>query len=261
MALLRVGESNFFSASRTAGSRGSSVPSFGDLALHAAQRFEHWGRPGAQEDRVVVDVEHPKPSLAPADRGLRPCAVNVGEVVGPDVDPVHTRHRQDLVEESAHGRLGALPELAQRHRLSRAPSLTPLTTLDGSSPSKTRLRLSRTTSSTRASASRVAPPTCGDRKTFSICRSGLSVDVGSCSKTSSAAPPRCPDSRAATSAFSSTTGPREALIRYAPFGMRVSASASMRWWVSSFRGTCTQTTSASSSKSSSETRSTPAKLF
>src|SRR6266704_3266672 len=43
--------------------------------------------------------------------------------------------------------------------------------------------------------------------------------------------------------------------------MRASASASMRWWVSSFRGTCTHTTSASSSKSSSETRSTPAKLF
>src|SRR5437773_11911777 len=84
MALLKVGESNFFSASRTAGSRGSSVPSFGDLALHAAQRFEHSGRAGAQEDRVVVDVEHPKPSLAPADRRLRPCAVDAGDQVSAD---------------------------------------------------------------------------------------------------------------------------------------------------------------------------------
>src|SRR5437660_2169266 len=129
MALLRVGESNFFSM---AGSAGSSVASFCDLALHAAQQFEHTGRAGAQEDRVVVDVEHPKAGLAPADGRLWPCAVDPGdqasadaglqdrldqapmlwgarggvglhamgdrEVVGPDVDPVDTRHRQDLVE-------------------------------------------------------------------------------------------------------------------------------------------------------------------
>src|SRR5207253_2404325 len=56
MALLKVGESNFFNASKSAG---SSAASFCDLALHAM-----------------------------GDR----------EVVGPDVDPVDTRHRQDLVE-------------------------------------------------------------------------------------------------------------------------------------------------------------------
>src|SRR5439155_14410094 len=137
-----------------------------------------------------------------------------------DADPVITGPTHQLSREragydapAADRRLAAFPELAQRHRLSRAPSLIPLTTLAGSSPSNTRVRLSRTTSSTRASASTVAPPTCGERKTLSIRRSGLSAGVGSCSKTSSPAPPRRPDSRAAVSAFSSTTGPLEALIR------------------------------------------------
>src|SRR5438552_3779739 len=319
MALLRVGESNFLSASKRAG---SSVASFCGLALHAAQQFEHSvgarrtvagslerarGRsPGtvalrwmtARADRLArllfgVDHRHDHPVSTGVERlhvvgrlvpghshearrlgrgeGLQHgqhLVISDQAVLGVDADPVIAGSAHQLGREragddapTAHGRLAALPELAQSHRLSRAPSLTPLTTFAGSSPSNTRVRLSRTTSSTRASASRVAPPTCGERKTFSIRRSGLAAAVGSCSKTSSAAPPRCPDARAATSAFSSTTGPREALIRYAPFAMRVSASASMRWWVSWFRGTCTQTTLASSSKSSNEMRSTPAMLL
>src|SRR5438132_11288388 len=128
MALLRVGESNFFSASKRAG---SSVASFCDLALHAAQQFEHSGRAGAQEDRVVVDVEHPKAGLAPADGRLWPCAVDpadeappaaalqgrfaqaprlwgapgalglhpmvAGEAVGPAAAPAEPRPRQALV--------------------------------------------------------------------------------------------------------------------------------------------------------------------
>src|SRR5438445_12148304 len=81
MALLRVGESNFFSASKRAG---SSVASFCDLALQAAQQFEHSGRAGAQEDRVVVDVEHPKAGLAPADGRLWPCAVDPGDQASAD---------------------------------------------------------------------------------------------------------------------------------------------------------------------------------
>src|SRR4029077_4402086 len=66
-----------------------------------------------------------------------------------------------------------------RHRLRRAPSLTPLTTLSGSSPSSTRVRLSRTIASARASASMVNPAMWGEKKTFSMRRSGLSGGVGS----------------------------------------------------------------------------------
>src|SRR6266516_2072751 len=362
MALLRVGESNFFSAAKTAGSmagsRAPSVASLGNLALHTAHRLEHAGRAGAQEEGVVVDVEHPKPRLTPADRRFRSCAVDprdqpsahtgvedlldqapvlrvarggvglqpvgYGQVVGAYVDPIHARHRKDLIEggdaldgldhdhaddravgafrpEAAdlkrgpgrtpradakgriparahspaglffgvdhrhdhtlragverlhdvgrlvpghahegrsvgggeglqHGqhlviadhsmlrvnadpviagashqlgrerarddappadrRLAPLPELSQRHRLSRAPNRTPLTTLEGSSPSSTRVRLSPTTSNARASDSSVKPPTWGEKKTLSIRRSGFSAGVGSWSKTSSPAPPR-----------------------------------------------------------------------
>src|SRR2546421_8625892 len=412
MALLKVGESNRFSASRMSGSSGASVASLAGLALHTAHRFEHPGRAGAYEEGVVVDVQHPKTRFSPADRRLRPCTVDAGDqssayaglqdrldqapvlrgargrvglhamgdgqVIGADVHPVHAWHREDLIEgrhpldgldhDHAHDRavgafrpeavhlergpgrtpgavalgripacadsparlffrvdhrhdhalragveglhdvgrlipghphegrrpgggeglehgqhlvvtdhavlrvdadpviagaahqlgreragddapaadrrLATVPELAERHRLSRAPNLTPLTTLEGSSPSSTRVRLSRTTSNARASDSDVKPPTWGEKNTLSIRRSGLSAGVGSCSKTSSAAPPRWPDSRAAMRAFSSTTGPREALTSSAPFRIRISAPASIMWWVSLSSGTCTVTTSA-----------------
>src|SRR5260370_36458039 len=79
MALLRVGESNFFSASSSAGSRGASVASFGDPALHPAQRLQHAGRAAAQEESVVVHIEHPEPRLAPADGRLWSCAVDAGD--------------------------------------------------------------------------------------------------------------------------------------------------------------------------------------
>src|SRR5260370_33914295 len=78
MALLSVGESKRFSASRMAGSRGVSVASFGGLALDAAQSFQHPGRAAAQEERVVVDVDHPEPRLAPPNGGLRPSAMASG---------------------------------------------------------------------------------------------------------------------------------------------------------------------------------------
>src|SRR2546423_1225302 len=255
MALLKVGESNRFSASRMSGSSGASVASLAGLALHTAHRFEHPGRAGAYEEGVVVDVQHPKPSLAPSDRRPRPCAVDTGDqasayaglqdrhdhalragveglhdvgrlipghphegrrpgggeglehgqhlvvtdhaVLRVDADPVIAGAAHQLGREragddapAADRRLAPLPQLPQRHRLSRAPNLTPLTTLEGSSPSSTRVRLSRTTSKARASDSTVKPPTWGEKNTLSIRRSGLSAGVGSCSKTSSPAPPR-----------------------------------------------------------------------
>src|SRR5258708_33547642 len=78
MALLSVGESKRFSASRMAGSGGAAVAGFGGLALAAAQGFQHPGRAAAQEERVVVDVDHPEPRLAPPNGGLRPSAMDSG---------------------------------------------------------------------------------------------------------------------------------------------------------------------------------------
>src|SRR5260370_31786744 len=78
MALLRVGESKRLSASRMAGSSGASVASFGCLALDAAQSFQHPCRAAAQEERVVVDVDHPEPRLAPPNGRLRPRAMDSG---------------------------------------------------------------------------------------------------------------------------------------------------------------------------------------
>src|SRR5437879_13651094 len=79
MALLKVGESNRFSASRIAGSSAASVASFRNLALHAAQRFQHASRAGAQKQGVVIHVQHPEPRLAPAQGGVRPGAVDAGD--------------------------------------------------------------------------------------------------------------------------------------------------------------------------------------
>src|SRR5713101_998913 len=202
-------------------------------------------------------ISHQRPELRedPPDVHL-----HVALVPRPDregLDGIAQGGRVEGLERLQHGWI----KLGGRHRLSRAPSLTPLTTLTGSSPSSTRVRLSRTISSARASASNVKPATWGEKKTFSIRRSGLSAGVGSCSKTSSPAPPRWPDSRAAMSAFSSTTGPRDALTRNAPFRMRLSAAALMSGCVVLSSGTCTQTTSASCSRSTNGTRSTPEKVL
>src|SRR5690348_11195702 len=79
MALLKVGESNLCSVSRTAASSGASVASLGDLLLHTAQRLQDTGRAAAQKDRVVVHVEHPESGLTPADRRVRPRAVDAGD--------------------------------------------------------------------------------------------------------------------------------------------------------------------------------------
>src|SRR5438132_10131462 len=79
MALLKVGESNRFNASRMAGSSAASVASFRDLALHTAHGFQHAGRAGAQKQRIVVHVQHPEPRLAPAYGGVRPGAVDAGD--------------------------------------------------------------------------------------------------------------------------------------------------------------------------------------
>ena len=52
-----------------------------------------------------------------------------------------------------------------------------------------------------------------------------------------------PASRASTSAFSSTTGPRAVLMRIAVGFMTASSAAPMRWRVDSFKGTCRLTMS------------------
>src|SRR5438132_10590806 len=79
MALLKVGESNRFNASRMAGSSAASVASFRDLALHTTHGLQHACRAGAQEQGIVVHVQHPESRLAPAYGGVRPGAVDAGD--------------------------------------------------------------------------------------------------------------------------------------------------------------------------------------
>ncbi|MCY1373323.1 hypothetical protein D9M69_605890 [compost metagenome] len=79
--------------------------------------------------------------------------------------------------------------------------------------------------------------------------SGSSGPLGSVGKTSSAAPARWPDFRAACRAPMSTTVPREALMRMAPRRMRAMVSAFMIFSVDLPPGTCSVTTSDCSSSS------------
>src|SRR5258708_19312178 len=101
MALLSVGESKRFSASRMAGSRGASVASFGGLALDAAQSFQHLGRAAAQEERVVVDVDHPEPRLAPPNGRLRPRAMDSGGPAVADPGSQYGLHQAPLLRPAA----------------------------------------------------------------------------------------------------------------------------------------------------------------
>jgi hypothetical protein len=77
--------------------------------------------------------------------------------------------------------------------------------------------------------------------TFSIFRSGLSAATGSCSHTSSAAPASCFFSSARASARSSTTGPREVLMRIAVGFMRLKNFSPIRCRVSALSSVCTET--------------------
>src|SRR6185312_14958728 len=79
----------------------------------------------------------------------------------------------------------------------------------------------------------------------------LPAGSGSCSKTSSAAPPSMPLRSASASAVSSTMPPREVLIRIASRFISASRRASRRRRVSSVSGRCSETTSDSCSRSSS----------
>jgi hypothetical protein len=84
---------------------------------------------------------------------------------------------------------------------------------------------SATSMATFSCASSVDAPRCGVQITFGWPTSGLPAGVGSSTKTSRAAPPRCPESSAASSAPSSTMPPRAALTSSAPFFILPSASA------------------------------------
>ena len=85
--------------------------------------------------------------------------------------------------------------------------------------------------------------TCGVRTTLSSVRRGLSAGTGSTAKTSSPAAANRPSRRAATSAGSSTIGPREVLISTASRFIRVRLSASIIADVFSVSGRCRDTTS------------------
>ncbi|MNE68413.1 hypothetical protein D3C80_1640740 [compost metagenome] len=75
---------------------------------------------------------------------------------------------------------------------------------------------------------------------------------GSTGNTSTAAPSRCPDCRAAASASISTTVPREALMRMAPGFMAAISAAPIIHCVEGSSGTCRVTMSLTDSSSCSE---------
>ncbi len=103
-------------------------------------------------------------------------------------------------------------------------------------------------------ASRVEPPMCGVRMTFSRPRSGLSnssaLPLGSTGKTSMAAPLRRPSLIASARASITTTLPRAALIRMAPGFIRLICSSPIIQRVDGRSGTCRLTTSERASSSS-----------
>ena len=84
-------------------------------------------------------------------------------------------------------------------------------------------------------------PAWSDSTTFSSFRSGLSAASGSVSNTSSPAAAMRLAARAAASAFSSTTGPREVLTRIAVGFSSPSCGAPIMPRVSGPSGTCTLT--------------------
>ncbi len=86
---------------------------------------------------------------------------------------------------------------------------------------------------------------CGVRITLSSASRGWPAGGGSCSKTSSAAPARCPERKASASARSSTMPPRAQFTSMAPRFIFASAVASTRLRVLSVSGTWSETTSAS----------------
>jgi len=92
---------------------------------------------------------------------------------------------------------------------------------------------------------------CGVSTTPATFRRGCSAGSGSCSKTSSAAPPSLPLSTKRATAASSTTPPRAAFTRYAPGFMAASCASPSMPRVDSVSGTCSETTSPRRSTSSS----------
>jgi len=98
---------------------------------------------------------------------------------------------------------------------------------------------------------------CGVQTNPSCASSGWSGGGGSFSKTSRAAPPRCPEASASARARSSTIPPRAQFTRIAPFFTFASVAASTRFRVCSVSGTWSEIASASRQSVSRSTRVAP----
>src|SRR5215467_968111 len=148
-----------------------------------------------------------------------------------------------------HGTRGARrrPRPARARPAQRARRAAPgaytsgLTTLIGRCPVSTRATSSPQRRGTSATAGEEKYAACGVAITLSMPRRGLSAATGSRSHTSRAAPARRLSLRAWVRASSSTTGPREVLMRMAVGFMRLKKASPMRWRVSALRRVCTET--------------------
>ena len=106
-------------------------------------------------------------------------------------------------------------------------------------------------------ASSVDPPRCGVAMKLGQPKSGWSEGGGSCSKTSSAAPPSEPLRSASASAFSSTSPPRAQFTTSAPGFICASCAAPTMFFVCSVSGTCRVMASLRRKISGRSTSSTP----
>ena len=124
------------------------------------------------------------------------------------------------VDQRPRGRLGHRP---RSHRRARAHASRARRSSVGcearhrlSAPRARRAPARRSSSTTRSFDSCVTPAMCGVSSRFGQPASGEPAGSGSCSNTSSAAPPSCPLAAPRRPRLSSTTPPRAVLIRIAP---------------------------------------------
>ncbi len=121
--------------------------------------------------------------------------------------------------------------------MSSAATAGTLTALETTPPVSAATTCSAAWKPARSVASAVEAPRCGVTMTLGRPKSGCSV-IGSVRKTSRAAPPTLPESRAASRSSSTISGPRATLSTRTPSLHLASASASSQPSVSGVLGRC-----------------------
>src|SRR5262249_26276490 len=189
---------------------------------------------GRELGRVVVDAgtgrEHPGHQGRTPRRAERARRVGVLEHdsgLGQAVDRRRHRTRVPVRPQERCRELIHDEEEDVRPAAHGAFDATSLTACTGLPPSRT----ARTASAARSTASSEArslyPPAWGLTTSRGADGAGAPSVGGSTSSTSRAAPPRWPACSASSSAFVSTSGPRETLTTTAPTGSSASSSAPM----------------------------------